>query len=453
PAGAFPRSGRRRDRRRRRRSRRLQLGTDVCSCAPRSYTFTLLLDRDCASSTLAASDESGIRNSNCRITDVSDGSGRGLSGGPSGGRSGGRSEWSWSGSLEGLDEDFDRLLAGGYDDYETANGKKGGERRKPKRRYRARRGRELGLPSDDGTYKDYEAPPVPSYVTSIQFVEFDASGELNVINEDDSYLNLSPDDYLTNGTTIAYDSVSKKLNASIMGTDEASDYVPGGVGLFVFGADENGTAIVRSRFVWEYRGGCDGVPKLAGETFGWIAFEEVEAADPAFCPAARAATPVPTVPLAAAPSPAPVAPAPITSAPVTTAPITTAPITPAPVTPAPITPAPMTSAPIAPAPIAPAPEPTDPPATEPPTAIAIGATLAPGASAVEATVAATASAAEAESTVAATAEGTVAATASSGETESTVAATESAAAATAGAAESTVAATGTAVETDATVAA
>jgi len=108
----------------------------------------------------------------------------------------------------------------------------------------------------------------PAFVSSILFIEFDSTGSLLIINEDNSYLPTN----LTNGAIISYDSISAQLNPSLP-LEEQLDRVPGGAGLFVFGNNEQGDIIERGRFVWEFApDNCGVVPMLTGEALGWIGF-------------------------------------------------------------------------------------------------------------------------------------------------------------------------------------
>ena len=51
------------------------------------------------------------------------------------------------------------------------------------------------------------------------------------------------------------------------------EYVSGGAGLFLFGNNDEGEVIVQNRMVWEFGGGCgEGMPRMEGESLGWIGF-------------------------------------------------------------------------------------------------------------------------------------------------------------------------------------
>ena len=108
-------------------------------------------------------------------------------------------------------------------------------------------------------------------IISVQFLEFDTSGDLNVINQDNTYLtNVS----LTTGDTISYTSISSYLDTSSplsydsYGTNNSP---PGGASLILYGKTASGS-IVRNRFFWTYSLSCtdDNIPLVVGDGIGWV---------------------------------------------------------------------------------------------------------------------------------------------------------------------------------------
>lgn len=109
-------------------------------------------------------------------------------------------------------------------------------------------------------------------IISIQFLEFDTSGDLNVINQDNTYLsNIS----LTTGDTVSYTSISSYLDTttSPLSYDSynTNNSPPGGASLILYGKTASGS-IVRNRFFWTYSLSCtnDNVPLVVGDSIGWV---------------------------------------------------------------------------------------------------------------------------------------------------------------------------------------
>ena len=113
------------------------------------------------------------------------------------------------------------------------------------------------------------APDRVVEVLSVQFLEFDTSGDLTVINQDDTYADVS----LGDGDRLAFDSASSFLNVSRPLDDQMSSpaLVPGGASLILYGLTEGGV-IVRNRFFWMYDMSCgrDNDPINAGDEIGWV---------------------------------------------------------------------------------------------------------------------------------------------------------------------------------------
>ena len=111
---------------------------------------------------------------------------------------------------------------------------------------------------------------VPTQLISAQFLEIDTSPDMTIINQDDSYLNLT--DFSEKDITLSYTSVSATLDPNMSLEDQISD-VPGGAILVLIGQDENGE-LVRNRLMWTYTMEC-GVSAETVEDmdeFGWAIF-------------------------------------------------------------------------------------------------------------------------------------------------------------------------------------
>jgi hypothetical protein len=103
-------------------------------------------------------------------------------------------------------------------------------------------------------------------VTSILFLEFDTSGNLVVINQDDTYFDTS----LSDGDSFEFTSISSDLDASISLEDQL-DLVPGGVQLTLRGLGEDGSGVL-NRYTWAYTNSCadDAVTVESGDEIGWV---------------------------------------------------------------------------------------------------------------------------------------------------------------------------------------
>lgn len=121
-------------------------------------------------------------------------------------------------------------------------------------------------------------------IVSVQFLEFDTSGDLTVINQDDTYADVA----LANGDRIKFYSASSFLDTELALADQMSNpaLVPGGASLILYGKTESGV-IVRNRFFWMYDMNCgrENEPVKVDDEIGWVTVAEVSNAWPAFCPA------------------------------------------------------------------------------------------------------------------------------------------------------------------------
>ena len=247
---------------------------ELCSCSPQSYTFQLLLDNDCSTSTLSRN-TAGISNANCQIS-----------------------------SEEVVDDVVDDGLA--RENWANNDNNDNRNRHRRNRQLQHRLDVSNALDSVAGSYNDNDddrydtlllsqlqstlptlssssssshllfnnedrqstTSTSPAYISSILFIEFDTSGLLTIINEDDTYLT---DANLSNGTLLTYPSISTQLNTELP-LDEQLDKVAGGAGLFIFANNEIGELVLRSRVVWEYDLNCNVELNMVGESLGWIGF-------------------------------------------------------------------------------------------------------------------------------------------------------------------------------------
>jgi hypothetical protein len=106
-------------------------------------------------------------------------------------------------------------------------------------------------------------------IISVQFIEFDTSGDLIVINQDDTYSSVS----LANGATVTYKSISSDLDATLPVSDQL-DLVSGGMQLVVKAKVTDGTTgevtIVDNRVAWTYTNDCGVDPIEVGESVAWV---------------------------------------------------------------------------------------------------------------------------------------------------------------------------------------
>lgn len=224
----------------------------ICSCAPQAFSFTLLLAQDCAVNTLQANP--GISDTNCAIVNATTDAAL-LAGDDQ------------MIAVAGADVPLDEILAC----IPWINRCEESSFEEPIRE------RELQTGS-----------PIPSFITSIQFIELDSSG--TVIQIDDSQNNINA----VSGDTFSYASRASQLDPT-QSIDTQLGIVPKTAVLFLVGFNDDGDEI-RGRFVWEYTNGCgdDELTVIGGEDYAWISFDQVERASPEFCPALNDETPAPT---------------------------------------------------------------------------------------------------------------------------------------------------------------
>lgn len=106
-------------------------------------------------------------------------------------------------------------------------------------------------------------------LVSIQFLEFDTTVDLGVINQDGTYIDV----LLSDGDLIELYSASSLLDTSLSLEEQMSSpaLVPGGASLIIEGKTADGT-IVSSSIYWGYDMSCgmDNQPFKVGDRFGWI---------------------------------------------------------------------------------------------------------------------------------------------------------------------------------------
>jgi len=106
-------------------------------------------------------------------------------------------------------------------------------------------------------------------IVSVQFLEFDTSGDLTVINQDDTYADVS----LVHGDRLKFNSASSFLDTTSPLADQMSSpaLVPGGASLILYGKTASGV-VVRNRFFWMYDMNCgeENSPINVDDEIGWI---------------------------------------------------------------------------------------------------------------------------------------------------------------------------------------
>ena len=234
------------------------LQTPICSCAPQVFSFTLALDQDCSVNTLEAN--VGISDTNCVIVNVTDSSPVNIVS---------RGDDDQVIVLDTIDEtiSIDEILQCiPWIEVCPTN-----EFEEPVR-----------------TRKLQTGSPIPTVITSIQWIELNSVGTVITIDTSQSDLDA------VSGDTFAYVSKASELDPSIPLSSQL-DNVPKTAVLFMVGFNDDGDEI-RGRFVWEYTNGCgeNEITILGGEEYGWVSFDQVDGARPEFCPALNDETKAPT---------------------------------------------------------------------------------------------------------------------------------------------------------------
>jgi len=106
-------------------------------------------------------------------------------------------------------------------------------------------------------------------IVSVQFLEFDTSGDLTVINQDDTYADVT----LMDGDKLKFNSASSFLDTDFPLSEQMTSpaLVPGGASLILYGKTASGV-VVRNRFFWMYDMNCarENSPINVDDEIGWI---------------------------------------------------------------------------------------------------------------------------------------------------------------------------------------
>lgn len=125
---------------------------------------------------------------------------------------------------------------------------------------------DLGTTADQS---DRRAQEQVIEITSVQFLEFDTTGDLIVINQDDTYADVS----LVNGDKVTFKSISNDLDPSAP-LDDQLDLLPGGVQLTLRGRVTDDVTeeeiIISNRVTWSYTNACGALPFESDSEIGWI---------------------------------------------------------------------------------------------------------------------------------------------------------------------------------------
>lgn len=114
---------------------------------------------------------------------------------------------------------------------------------------------------------EYEVDFDTLKVVDVQFLEVDTSGSLIVINQDDTYTDVS----LSSGDTISFNSVSAELNPDEPLSSQLN-YIPGGVLMTLRAKSEGSSTMLTftNRVSWTYTNSCESLPTSVGDAMGWI---------------------------------------------------------------------------------------------------------------------------------------------------------------------------------------
>jgi hypothetical protein len=111
---------------------------------------------------------------------------------------------------------------------------------------------------------------MPTQLISAQFLEMDTSPNMQIINNDDQYINVTFPD--PSNIVLQFSSISNLLNPDLP-LSEQMEYVPGGAILILVGTTADGE-VVRNRMLWTYTMGCglEDYTVLDGNVIGWAGF-------------------------------------------------------------------------------------------------------------------------------------------------------------------------------------
>ena len=111
---------------------------------------------------------------------------------------------------------------------------------------------------------------MPTELISAQFLEMDTSPNMQIINNDDQYINVTFPD--PSNIVLQFSSISNLLKPDLP-LSEQMEYVPGGAILILVGTTADGE-VVRNRMMWTYTMGCglEDYTVLDGNVIGWAGF-------------------------------------------------------------------------------------------------------------------------------------------------------------------------------------
>ena len=237
----------------------------LCSCAPRSFDVTLDLSNNCDDNTISSN--VGISQTDCTI-ESGDGS-------------------AFLAKGDGMPS-IPEILAGMKQDLPWVNismkNIKRAEKIVKRSEIKATQEAQENLRPPE---RNLQGDSVPVIITSVQFIEIDAAGDL-LSNSQACNVNSCID-----GSTFSVPSVSSQLQPGVPIEDQL-DRVPETAVLFMIGLNDQNVE-VRGRFVWRYSNSCaqDATTIENGDFIGFPVFDNVENQVAEFCPASVTPSPTP----------------------------------------------------------------------------------------------------------------------------------------------------------------
>lgn len=149
-------------------------------------------------------------------------------------------------------------------------------------------------PASNRALQEETTDTVPVEISSIQFLELDSFGNLDVINQDTSFTDVSLED----GDEVQFNSISVTLDPTVP-LEEQLAILPGGGALIIVGTNAAGETL-RNRILWTYTNSCESscmesdVPITEGDTIGWVTFSGPPEDRGARCPKPPTASPIET---------------------------------------------------------------------------------------------------------------------------------------------------------------
>jgi len=118
----------------------------------------------------------------------------------------------------------------------------------------------------------------PTIVTSVTFIEADATPTLNIINQDSTYFSTSSSD----DAVLSYTSISAGLDVEKPLANQ-ENLVPGGVMMVLFGVN-SASEVVQNTIAWAYNmDNCDVEPLADGDGVGWLTVDGYAPPHAEFC--------------------------------------------------------------------------------------------------------------------------------------------------------------------------